>query len=79
MSVVTSRFAKRLKTIELYIKASLNSQIESSEYKVAVPTWETAPKLYSGVSFCICGSRMTLALGPTFVRSQLVDLVMNAS
>jgi hypothetical protein len=39
-----NRLAKRLKTIELHLKATLDSQIESREYGVAVPSWETSPK-----------------------------------
>jgi hypothetical protein len=38
MSVNTNRSAKRLKTIELLIKSTLDSQIESSEYAVVVPS-----------------------------------------
>ncbi|MGO9368361.1 MAG: hypothetical protein ACLP0H_12085 [Terriglobales bacterium] len=36
--------AKRLKTLELHIKPTLDSQIESREYAVAVPTCEMSPK-----------------------------------
>jgi hypothetical protein len=36
--------AKRLKTIELHIKRTLDSQIESRKYEVAVPSWETSQK-----------------------------------
>jgi hypothetical protein len=36
--------AKRLKTIELHSKRTLDSQIESREYRGAVPTCEMAPK-----------------------------------
>ena len=40
----TNRLAKRLKTLGLHKNGTLDSQIESSEYGGAVPTYETAPK-----------------------------------
>src|ERR1019366_1070256 len=66
LSARTIRLAKRLKTIELHIKRTLDSQIESREYEVAVPTCETAQNDI-GVSFCNRRSAI-VRMRTTFLR-----------